>query len=304
MKNQIVIGIDIGGSHITVAPVDIQKKQILSKHSVRIDFDSNKNRKEIVDLWVKAITQVANDCEIQALKIGVAFPGPFDYEKGICYIKHQNKFENFYKFNVKTSLSESLHIEEKHIFFLNDAASFLKGELFINSNNSYKRPLGIVLGTGMGSAKILLDSVIDAGLWCTPFKDGIAEDYLSTKWFLKRYQSLTERTISSVKKMAAQAKGDDQYEKEISLSIFAEFGENLARVIAIVFPLLNPDIMILGGNIGKSLDLFQPSFNTTLDRYGFALDIHLSNLGEDAAIMGAASLCVTLENKSELLMEK
>ena len=304
MRNQIVLGIDIGGSHISVAPVDLQKKQILSKHFVRIDFDSNKNRKEIIELWVKTITQVSKDCAIQNLKIGIAFPGPFDYENGICYIKNQNKYEDFYNLNVRTALAEGLHIKEQHIFFLNDAASFLKGELFINSNNPYKRPLGIVLGTGMGSAKILLDAAIDAGLWCTPFRNGIAEDYLSTKWFLKKYESITERKISSVKKLAAQAKSDNQYERDISLSIFAEFGENLARVIAIVFPMLIPDIMILGGNIGKSLDLFQPSFNITLGRYGYALDIHLSNLGEDAAIMGAASLCVTLEPESELMLEK
>jgi len=304
MINQIVLGIDVGGSHITIAPADLLKKQILSKHTIRLDFDSNKKRDEIIPLWTKAIKQVASDCSISILKIGLAFPGPFDYEKGICFIKDQNKYEDFYNLNVRTALSESLHIEGENIFFMNDAACFLKGELFINSDSDYKRPFGIALGTGLGSAKMLNNTVVDAELWNTPFRVGIAEDYLSTKWFLKRYQTLTGRFISSVKQLAVNASGEDLYEKEISNSIFTEFGKNFAGFIASVFPSINPDIIILGGNIGKSLELFQPSFNTTLKEYGYAVDIHLSKLGEDAAIMGAASLCYTQESKPEMVFVK
>lgn len=304
MKNQIVLGIDVGGSHITIAPADLLKKQILSNHTIRLDFDSNKKRSEIIPLWTEAIRQVANDCSIPMLKIGLAFPGPFDYEKGICFIKDQNKYEDFFNFNVRTALAESLQIDENHIFFMNDAACFLKGELFINSDSDYKRPFGIALGTGLGSAKILHNTVVDAELWNSPFRVGIAEDYLSTKWFLKRYQSLTGKLISSVKQLAANASGMDEYEKEISNAIFTEFGENFAEFISSVFATINPDIIILGGNIGKSLGLFQPSFNATLKQHGYAVDILLSKLGEDAAIMGAASLCFTQETMSEMVFAK
>ena len=63
-------------------------------------------------------------------KIGIAMPGPFDYENGICYIKGLDKYESLFNLNVKEMLAQQLNIERSDIYMMNDASCFLKGEVF------------------------------------------------------------------------------------------------------------------------------------------------------------------------------
>ncbi len=56
-------------------------------------------------------------------------PGPFDYEKGISFIKDQNKYESLYGLNVKEMMAERLGVSTDHIRLMNDAGCFLQGEV-------------------------------------------------------------------------------------------------------------------------------------------------------------------------------
>jgi glucokinase len=45
--------------------------------------------------------------------------------------------------------------------------------------------MGLTLGSGLGSSLKKGCKISDAGLWSSPFKEGIAEDYLGTGWFVQ-----------------------------------------------------------------------------------------------------------------------
>lgn len=110
--------------------------------------------------------------------------------------------------------------------------------------------------------------------------------------YINIYDAITGRSISSVKQIAINfINSKDENEKDICNYIFLKFGENIADFIAAIFPTVKLDIIILGGNVGKSLNLFQPSFNMKLKQYGYAIDIQLSLLGEDATVLEATGLC-------------
>ena len=44
--------------------------------------------------------------------IGFAMPGPFDYVKGICYIRGVAKYENLYGINVGEAIAEALKVPD------------------------------------------------------------------------------------------------------------------------------------------------------------------------------------------------
>src|SRR5690606_20272152 len=119
----------------------------------------------------------------------------------ISKIKDQKKFQSLYNLNVRQELSRRLSIPPEHIRFINDAASFLQGEVFCGAGRDYKRVLGLTLGTGLGSAICKEGVAEDADLWNSLFKDGIVEDYLSGRWFLQRYTKLSDDTVCDVKEL-------------------------------------------------------------------------------------------------------
>ena len=122
-------------------------------------------------------------------------PGPFDYVKGICYIKGVAKYENLYGFNITDAISSHLNVPDGFLIrFMNDASSFAVGEAWAGSAIKAVRSLSITLGTGFGSAFIsnkipIVDGPEVPKIGCVyhlPYKDGIADDYFSTRWFSRQ----------------------------------------------------------------------------------------------------------------------
>lgn len=290
----IVGGIDIGGSHITAALVNTETKSLLPHTYTRQYIDSSGTADTIIDDWAAVIRTAFEAQELQPGRIGIAMPGPFDYERGISRMKNQNKYDALYGLDLKTLLAEKLRIDPAGIGFLNDAESFLKGELFNGVMTGYSRVLGFTLGTGFGSSKHDGTVTIDADLWCMPFKDSIAEDYFSTRWFVKRFQELSGRPIANVKELAEL----QEFKKERQ-QLFDEFTSNL---IVFLLPLIEKyliEAIVVGGNISKTSPFFLDQLNAGLHRAGFSTTVAISVLGEQASLLGAASYCESLGATAE-----
>ena len=164
MNNNIVTGIDIGGSHITAALIDLDAHSIIRDSLIRHHVNSKGDTGQIIKEWTDAIT-ACKACNAEASnKIGIAMPGPFDYTNGISLIKGLDKFEALYNLNVKELLARPLKIESTDIFMMNDASCFLKGEVFGGAASNCNTAIGITLGTGLGSATYKNGIVYDGAL--------------------------------------------------------------------------------------------------------------------------------------------
>jgi glucokinase len=284
MMEQYVLGADIGGTHITTTIVDILNKTVLEKSYVRKHVDSSGSLEQIIAEWKNAIFNSFHNVGMQPTKIGIAMPGPFDYEKGISLIK-ENKYESLYQVNVKDLLADNLGIKNTDILLANDAQCFLSGETFLGVARNYNKVIGITLGTGLGSATFDNGKVKDAELWCMPFRDGIAEEYLSTRWFLKRYFELSGINALNVKDLA------NQFSQSASVQqLFKEFAHTLGEFILEFAPKINPEAIVLGGNISKAHNLFLSILIKFLRNENLHIPVFISELNESAAIIGAASL--------------
>jgi glucokinase len=283
MARQYVIGVDIGGTHCTSALIDLQQKKIVPSTLNSTAINANGSSKEIIAAWSDCITIAKQDFTIDA--VCLAMPGPFDYEAGISLIQGQNKYDHLYGLNIKELLGLALHLPPAAIFMTNDAACFLHGEVFggVADKHVNDTVIGVTLGTGLGSAVYKKGWARSADLWNLPFKDGIAEDYLSTRWFVQHFKQLTGKTIKGVKELAQLAETNDA-----AISVFHAFGNNLGEFLLAFIKKENPTAIVVGGNISKAFALFRdPVHRVIADQYPH-IKIKQAILGEEAPLLGAA----------------
>jgi glucokinase len=284
MKDTISIGIDIGGSHITAALVDLKSRRVIPGSGLRRAVNSNLDADQIFDSWCAVINQVKSTAFKFDGNVGISMPGPFDYDAGISLIKDQEKFRSLYLLNLKEELASRLDFDSAQFRFINDAAGFLQGEVFGGAAKGHEQVIGLTLGTGLGSAIYCDERAQDAALWNSVFKEGIAEDYLSTRWFVSRCLELSGMKINGVKELV-ELKDNSPLKSQI----FEEFGHNLGEFLTPLIKEHQPTVIVLGGNIANTFELFSPSLAKKLAENAVHAEIKIAELKEDASLIGAAS---------------
>jgi glucokinase len=295
MKKSIAIGTDIGGSHISCAAIDLITGNILKETKAERTVNNQASAAEIISVWSSALADSLSEVPISEVKgIGFAMPGPFDYVKGISYIKGVAKYENLYGFNVKDAIATGLEVPEGLLIrFMNDASSFAVGEAWAGSASEFNRSLSVTLGTGFGSAFIsnkipIVDGPQVPKLGCIyhlPYNDGIADDYFSTRGLLGRYKKLTGFELEGVKELAELASS----EKKVS-DLFIDLGDRLGLFLAPWLKRFGAEILVIGGNISHAYNLFGKVFEDRLKIEKCECKVALSKLKEDAALIGSACL--------------
>jgi glucokinase len=284
----LALGIDIGGSHITAGTVDLVQRKIIEASVVRRLVNRHAPAEEILGIWAGTINDQLLDFQQPVTRIGFAMPGPFDYANGISLIKGFDKYETLYGLNIRQELAERTGIPAAQIVFRNDADAFLDGELFGGAGQGLSRALGLTLGTGLGSCLYVEGEITNAGLNVLPFKHGMAEEYLSTRWFIKMYQQHTGKQVSGVKELADRYKED-----KTARQIFAEFSKNLGELLLYCLLTFNIQAIIIGGNISNAYSLF---IDEVIKQLPADTIIKKAMLGEQSAIIGA-----TLPHKQQVI---
>lgn len=282
MNSNIILGADIGGSHISSALVDIKSGKILEGTSFRKKIDAHGEASEIINEWCEVLEKSLHATPNSG-RIGIAMPGPFDYEKGISYMRGMGKYDALYGLDIRTRLLEKLGSKVKSLLFVNDAGCFLQGELSHGPASAYSNVMGFTLGTGFGSAKGVRGIAKDADYWCYPFMGGICEDLFSSKWFVARYNECADKAITNVKELIENAdRGNPLFQ------VFDEFSINLGVFLTQIYMKQKYDCVVLGGNISKASALFLPQLKYYLRAMSISSNVYISVKGEDAALIGAA----------------
>ncbi len=295
MNKNFAIGTDIGGSHISCAAIDLITGNILKETFAERSVNNQAQAAEIISVWAAALSDSLSEVSIGNVKgIGFAMPGPFDYVKGISYIKGVAKYENLFGFNVRDAIAASLNVPEGFLIrFMNDASSFAVGEAWAGSASEVNRSLSITLGTGFGSAFIsnkipIVDGPLVPKLGCIyhlPYNNGIADDYFSTRGLLGRYKKLTGIELEGVKELAELALADNKVSE-----LFIDLGDKLGLFLAPWLKRFDAEMLVIGGNISHAYNLFGKVFEDRLKIENCECKVTLSKLKEDAALIGSAYL--------------
>ena len=283
-QNNLIVGVDIGGSHCEAALVDMQSKQLSKSNHASQKVNPHATAEEIINAWSNPIQKVIANHPNTISHIGIAMPGPFNYQSGVCLMKGVNKYENLFGLNIKDLLAKKLNLKPQNIRFRNDAEAYLEGEVMMGAAHGYLKAIGLTLGTGLGTAVSESGVTRDAELGINvPLLEGVAEDYISTRWFVKRYKELTGESITGVKEVTRNAVPSAQ-------QLFNEFATNLAAFLKIFIEKESPNVVVIGGNIANNWDLFMPQVLEILKGYtpttAFKKAQHITN----APLIGAAFL--------------
>ncbi|MDI9881544.1 ROK family protein [Flectobacillus longus] len=276
------IGVDIGGSHITAAQVDLNAGKVIPSTVVRAKVYPHGNAEEILGTWAKTIAEACG--EVIDCQLGIAMPGPFDYLTGICLMKNVNKYEALYGLNIKQELSERLGIDTQNIVFRNDSEAFLAGEMRFGAGKGLVRGIGITLGTGLGTSIYQNCEAQDMALGINyPMLEGVAEDYISTRWFVDTYRLKTQSSIEGVKQLVQLYPTD-----VIARELFEDFGQNLSSFIRGFIKQFEPEVIIIGGNIAQASEKFFPTIIQQLSANP-TIQLRKAILNEEASLLGALS---------------
>ncbi len=293
MQDEIAIGVDVGGSHIVSAAVNLNNYEILPNTTFSVKVNNKEHKDIVLENWSRAINRTIESVSSQkSVNIGIAIPGPFNYVTGVAMFEGDNdKYESLYGVSIPEELPKYIKGNAVNLRFLNDATSFGVGVSTQGKAKDCKKIIVLTLGTGFGSAfiknglpQVNTIEVPEGGcLWDKPYKSGISDDYFSTRWCIDRYCELTSDLMKGVKEIAA-ANNDH------SRTVFNDFGLNMADFMIPFIEKFQPEIIVMGGNISKASSLFLPSFKSELQKKGLQLDFEISNLMEDAAIIGSSRL--------------
>jgi glucokinase len=295
MKQKYAVGTDIGGSHITCALIDLEHEMILPESRVTYPVDNSASAEVILGTWADAVGESILGIPVDELAgIGFAMPGPFDYVQGIALFERVEKYLGLYGVDVSEGLRTRLSLPERVAFrYMNDATAFAVGEAWTGEAEGTRKSVAITLGTGFGSA------FIDDGIpvverddtprmgcvWHLPFKEGIADDYFSTRWFVKQYAEMTGETLPGVREIADVARINPKV-----AALFAEYGTGIGGFLGPWLNAFGAEVLVIGGNMAGASDLFLPAFEKVLSDLNCTTRIAWSELKEDAALIGSARL--------------
>lgn len=284
-----IIALDVGGSYIKSVVLN-ECCEIL--HDTLEIFPSKSHEsKDIILNHLAAIIknqfEKVNSDQVKLKGVGFAFPGPFDYEKGISYIKGVDKFDHLYGVNLREELKSGLHKDKDMlskmddgfvIAFDNDANLFALGEYKSGKGKHHQKAIFLTIGTGAGSAFIEHGELVKSGnrvpengwIYQEPFGDSVVDDYISKRGVLKIAEELGIEVIDGeVKTLAEMANDGNPKAREV----FAHFGRNIGKALNPYIKSFNPNAVILGGQISKSIELFKDGIFQTLENKDIIVEI-------------------------------
>ena len=263
---KVYLMLDVGGTNIK-AGVLLEDGSLWQDGILSFDARSRGSREEIFRNFagvLDTLTERLPKEDIQIEGIGMAFPGPFDYEQGISLMQGLDKYDAIYGIPIEKELRKCFSSEtngvllekSRRFVFLHDVEAFAIGESHYGRGKDCERVMYLCIGTGAGSAftrdrKILKgeDGSVPPRGWIfdTPFRGSILDDFLSVRGLVSLSRQAFGEAKSGKELFLLCREGD-----QTALKVYQEFGGWLREAM---FPFLNmfhPDGFVLGEDTSES----------------------------------------------------
>jgi len=293
------LGIDLGGTKIEIIALDEGGKEILRR---RIPTPTAS-----YPATMQAIAALVADAEAelgQRGSVGIGTPGTISRLTG--YLKNSNSMQ----LNGQPVLQDLETLLQRRIKLSNDANCFALSEATDGAAAGAAVVFGVILGTGVGGGVVVNGQVLNgpngiAGEWghnplpwlelpempgnpCYCGKQGCIETFLSGPGMMKLHQQETGDALSSAEIVARAVQGDDVCERSLQ-----RYEQRLARSLAHVINILDPDVIVLGGGM-SNIDRLYENVPRLWGQWVFSdrVDTRLvkNQYGDSSGVRGAAWL--------------
>jgi len=293
------IGVDLGGTKIEAVALQADTS-ILLRHRIATPRD--------YDGTLDGIAGLVADLESEAGgtgSVGVGIPGVVSHASGVV------KNANSTWLNGRPLRADLEHRLARPVRVANDANCFALSEAIDGAGRGRESVFGVILGTGVGGGIAIRQRILDgpnqiAGEWghnplpwmtdderadaaeCYCGKRGCIETFLSGPGFERDDALRSGVTRSSVEIVRAATAGDEH-----AIGTLERYHDRLARALATVINVLDPNAVVLGGGMSNLPDLPR-RVSALLPRYVFSdsvLTKILPNVhGDSGGVRGAAWL--------------
>jgi glucokinase len=261
--------LDVGGTGIKGGFFSVDHNII--SDSYNFNSDSDKGRDVIIKHFCAICNQIwdyIEDEDKRIRNIRMAFPGPFDYQKGISKVKGLAKYESLFDVSIPNEMI-SLGAEENYSFipknnfdfiFINDVEAYALGVMNKRKFFQGYRVIYLCIGTGSGSAysvdgKISYDRAqgIPENGWIypIPYKDLVIDEYISVRGINKLAQKYCNIAHSPLELSRMVKNGNDN-----AIKAYREFGDDLNSALLPLLKKFGANTFVIGGNISHSSEMF------------------------------------------------
>jgi len=257
------IGVDLGGTKIEIIALAQDGRELLRRRVAT----PKENYGEILD----AVAALVRDAEAELGDrgtVGIGTPGSISRATGLL------RGSNSVCLNGKPIRADLEALLEREVRITNDANCFALSEATDGAGEGADVVFGAILGTGVGAGIAVRGVVLEgpnaiAGEWghnplpwprdderpgpaCFCGRYGCIETFVSGPGLEHDHLHATDDTLKSHTIVARAEMGDPACE-----ATFARYEDRLARALAHVINLLDPDVIVLGGGMSNVERLYR-----------------------------------------------
>lgn len=314
MENKYVVGVDLGGTKIYTALVDLEGNIIKEK---TVETLAHEGEQAVVGRIVDTINYVIDGTDKNLIKsIGIGSPGPLDVKNGIIIENSNLPFKNFEIVKtIKETFDLPTHLD-------NDANVATLGEFMFGAGKGSTNMVYVTVSTGIGGGAIINGNlfrgstanaleighttVMKGGPRCGCGNTGCSEAVASGTAIMKRGREAVESKVETslknydevtAKEVFTEAEKGDKVSQDILNDALAYLGITIAN-IANSF---DPDKIVMGGGVSQAGNIVFEKIDYEMERRCLKIiydncKIEKAVLGSKAGVLGAAALAI-LESK-------
>lgn len=300
------LGIEIGVEQTAVAVADARGRLRARLEQPTVLRDPHRTVRDVVELLPKVL-QLSGVPRKRLRGACAVLPGLIERPSGLCVLAPNLGWE---RFPVRAELSRALRMQVP-VYNLPQAAAVAEGELGAARGHASYVWIYVGLGVGAGlvadgrlffgmqgySGEIGHCRIADDGPPCGCGRRGCLETFASVMALRRAAEAASARSPQlaalarphAVSAVASAALAGD----ESARAIFHEAGTQLARGIAVLLNLLNPQLIVLGGELLAAPDILLAGVREELPRHavrGADVPVVASPLGGEAGVLGALLL--------------
>src|SRR5438094_795661 len=276
----IRIGVDIGGTKMEITAIDESGAELLRRRAPAPGGSYDEAIRAITELILETERTVAARCSV-----GICTPGAVSSASGIlknAYASVLNAMQ------VKPDLERLLGREVR---FANDANCFALSEAIDGAARGARVVFGVIRGTGVGGGIVVDRRVLEGrnaigGEWGhNPLPWMTREEHPGPACYCGRSGCIEQFVSGPALARDKTAVGES--------AALARYQDRLARALAHVVNLLDPDVIVLGGGVSNLAQLYAevpPLLARYVYTHSFDTPLLRAEHGDASGVRGAAML--------------